>query len=64
MKPLILIALIAFALPVTLSLPAAAMDGVMVLGDEVQDIRTCRPGERPSSARVCRQPGARGGLLR
>jgi hypothetical protein len=64
MKTLTLIALIAVALPAALSLPAAAREGVMVLGDEAQEIRTCRPGERPASARSCRQPGARGGLLR
>ena len=66
MKTLTLIALIAFALPATLGLSAAtaAPLGVMLHGDEVQDIRTCRPGERPSSARICRQAGARGGRLR
>lgn len=60
MKSLTLIALIAFAVPAALSLPAAAAPfGVMMHGDEVQDIRTCRPGERPSSSRICRQPGGR-----
>lgn len=61
MKTLTLFALIAFALPAALGLSAASAAplGVMVLGDEAQEIRTCLPGERPSSARVCRQPGGR-----
>lgn len=56
---LILAALIALASP-ALAVESAASGPVatiMMHGDEVQGIRTCRPGERPANPRQCRAAG-------
>lgn len=51
-------AVIALSALMSLGGPVAALDlGVWMGGDEVQSIRTCRPGERPTSPRACRLPG-------
>lgn len=55
---LILAALIALTSPAAAVQPIASpLAGLTMHGDELQFIRTCRPGERPANPRQCRQPG-------